>query len=155
MMYFLTFTVKNWYYLFDRNNRFEILSNTLKFFQKHKGLKIYGYIFMLNHIHLIIQSNDVISFVRDFKRWTSKELKNDLVKYEPEVLKLFMDKNIGTYNFWQDTNKPEIIESEKFFIQKLKYILDNPVKKNYVERPEYWKWSSANKNSKIKVEIFY
>ena len=81
LMYFLTFVVKNWYYLFDRNNRFSILSNTLKFFQENKGLKIYGYVFMLNHIHLIIQSNDVIGFVRDFKRWTSRELKSNLIKY--------------------------------------------------------------------------
>lgn len=80
LMYFLIFVVKNWYYLFDRNNRFSILSNTLKFFQENKGLKIYGYVFMLNHIHLIIQSNDVIGFVRDFKRWASRELKNNLIK---------------------------------------------------------------------------
>ena len=154
LMYFLTFTVKNWYYLFDRNNRFSILSNTLKFFQENKDLKIYGYVFMLNHIHLIIQSSNVINFVRDFKRWTSRELKNDLIKYEPEVLKLFLDKE-NNYNFWQDTNKPEIIENEKFFIQKLNYIFNNPVKKDYVEKPEYWKWSSANENSEVKIEKFY
>ena len=153
-MYFLTFVVKNWYYLFDRNNRFSILSNTLKFFQENKGLKIYGYVFMLNHIHLIIQSNDVIGFVRDFKRWTSRELKSNLIKYEPEVLRLFLD-NDNNYNFWQDTNKPEIIENEKFFMQKLNYIFNNPVKKDYVEKPEYWKWSSANENSEVKIEKFY
>lgn len=154
LMYFLTFTVKNWYYLFNRNNRFEMLAKTLKFFQENKGLKIYAYVFMLNHMHLIIQSDNVISFVRDFKRWTSRELKNDLIKYESEVLKLFLDKD-NNYNFWQDTNKPEIIESEKFFIQKLNYVLNNPVKKDYVEKPEYWKWSSANKNSCIKIENIY
>ena len=154
LMYFLTFVVKNWYYLFDRNNRFSILSNTLKFFQENKGLKIYGYVFMLNHIHLIIQSNDVIGFVRDFKRWTSRELKNNLIKYEPEVLKLFLD-NDNNYNFWQDTNKPEIIENEKFFMQKFNYIFNNPVRKDYVEKPEYWKWSSANENSEVKIEKFY
>ena len=150
----MTFVVKNWYYLFDRNNRFSILSNTLKFFQENKGLKIYGYVFMLNHIHLIIQSNDVIGFVRDFKRWTSRELKSNLIKYEPEVLRLFLD-NDNNYNFWQDTNKPEIIENEKFFMQKLNYIFNNPVKKDYVEKPEYWKWSSANENSEVKIEKFY
>lgn len=154
LMYFLTFVVKNWYYLFDRNNRFSILSNTLKFFQENKGLKIYGYVFMLNHIHLIIQSNDVIGFVRYFKRWASRELKNNLIKYEPEVLRLFLD-NDNNYNFWQDTNKAEIIENEKFFIQKLNYIFNNPVKKDYVEKSEYWKWSSANENSEVKIEKFY
>ena len=108
---------------------------------------------MLNHVHLIVQSDNIIGFVRDFKRWTSKELKNNLAKYEPEVLKLFLD-NKNNYNFWQETNKPEIIENETFFMQKLNYILNNPVKKDYVEKQEFWKWSSANKNSEIKIESF-
>ncbi len=29
-IYFLTFTVKNWYYIFDRNNRFDILADSIK-----------------------------------------------------------------------------------------------------------------------------
>ena len=154
LTYFLTFTVKNWYCLFDRNNRFKILSDSLKYFQENKGLKIYSFVFMLNHIHLIVQSDNVIDFVRDFKRWTSRKIKEDLMEYEPEVLKLFLDGD-GNYNFWQDTNKPEIIESEKFFMQKLNYIYNNPVKKDYVEVPENWKWSSANENSEIKIDGIY
>lgn len=154
LTYFLTFTVKNWYYLFNRNNRFKILSDTLKHFQENKGLKIYAYVFMLNHIHLIVQSDNVINFVRDFKRWTSKKIKEDLTEYEPEILKLFLDSD-GNYNFWQDTNKPEIVESEKFFMQKLNYIYNNPVKKDYVEKPENWKWSSANENGEIKIDDIY
>ncbi|MDO8142373.1 MAG: hypothetical protein Q6358_12815 [Candidatus Brocadiales bacterium] len=69
-IYYLTFTVKNWYYLFDRHNRFEILADSLKYCQKHKGLKLYAYVFMLNHIHLIAASPDMIAFVRDFKKFT-------------------------------------------------------------------------------------
>lgn len=42
-IYYLTFTVKNWYYLFDRHNRFEILADSLQYCQKHKGLKLYAY----------------------------------------------------------------------------------------------------------------
>ena len=29
--------------------------------------------------------------------------------------------------------------------QKLEYIHDNPVKRGYVDRPEYWRYSSARK----------
>ncbi len=60
---YLTFTVRNWYYIFDRHNRFQILSDSLKYCQKNKGVKIYAYIFMINHLHLIASGNDMIGFV--------------------------------------------------------------------------------------------
>ncbi|TLD42297.1 MAG: transposase [Candidatus Jettenia ecosi] len=73
-IYYLTFTVRNWYYLFDRHHRFEILADSLTYCQKHKGLTLYAYVFMLNHIHLIVSAPDMIAFVRDFKKFTSKEM---------------------------------------------------------------------------------
>jgi putative transposase len=30
-IYYLTFTVRNWYYIFDRHNRFQILADSLKY----------------------------------------------------------------------------------------------------------------------------
>ena len=89
-IYFLTFTVNRWYYLFDRHNRWDILLESLKYCQeKKKGIKIYHWVFMLNHIHIMVKSNDVIGFVRDFKTFTSKELKKNIVATEPNILKLF------------------------------------------------------------------
>ena len=74
-IYFITLSINRLYYLFDRHDRWEILLNSLKYCQKHKNLKIFNWVFMLNHIHLIVQSPDVKGFIRDFKTYTSKELK--------------------------------------------------------------------------------
>ena len=142
-IYFLTFTVKKWYYLFDRKYRWNIIADSLKYCRQHKGLKIYGFVFMLNHIHLIVSSPDVSGFVRDFKKFTSKEFHKNISKTEPNVLKLFMGEN-GKYEFWEKTNMPKYLEAEKFFLQKLNYIHENPVRKTYVLKPEDWYWSSAN-----------
>ena len=150
--YFITPTIKNWYYIFDRHNRFEIISDSLKFCQKHKGLKIYSYVFMLNHLHLIIKSPDVLGFIRDFKKFTSKKLLQNIRKFEPNVLDLFQSDN-GS-EFWTKDNQPKIIENEKFAYQKANYIHNNPVVKDYVSRPEYWKWSSANPDGDIDIVKF-
>ncbi len=85
-IYFLTFTVKRWYYLFDRHNRWDILLKFLKYCQKNKGLLIYNWVFMLNHIHLIVRNVYIIGFVRDFKTFTSKELKRNILATEPNIL---------------------------------------------------------------------
>ena len=47
---------------------------------------------------------------------------------------------------------PELIISEKFFLQKLNYIHENPLKRNYVMKAEDWYWSSANKNCELKID---
>jgi putative transposase len=153
--YFITMTIQKWYYIFDRYDRWNILAESLKYCQKNKGLKIYVYVFMLNHIHMIMQSDNVAGFLRDFKKFTSIELKKNLQETEPNILKLFIDEQTKKYSFWQTANKPKFIGTEKFFLQKMNYIHNNPVKKGYVIRPEYWKWSSANPESEIKLEPIY
>lgn len=149
--YFITFTVHKWYYLFDRYQRWQILADSLTYCAKEKGLKIYGFVFMLNHVHLLFTSPDAAGFVRDFKKFTSKELKKNVIATEPNVLKLFLDDK-GEYHFWQPTNMPIMIESEKVFLQKLLYIHNNPVRKQYVSKPENWFWSSANPECAVTLE---
>ena len=155
--HYITLTVNNWYYLFDRHHRWQILADSLNYCVQHKHLKLYGFVFMLNHIHLIVHSPDCVAFIRDFKRFTTQELKKNLQKHEPNVLKLFIDKeNSATeleqkFQFWQKTNLPLPIESEKFLLQKLNYIHNNPVTKQYTTKPEHWYWSSANSDCNLKT----
>ena len=171
--YFLTFTVKNWYYVLDRHNRWNIIANSLEYFKKNRGLKLYGFVFMINHLHLITFSKDTIGFVRDFKKFVAREILKNIRQTEPNALKLFIKKQMvqvrdtepivrdnksaikntkPTYEFWHKTNMPELIESEKFFLQKLNYIHENPLKRNYVTKSEDWYWSSANKNCELKAD---
>ncbi len=130
--YFLTPTIKNWYYIFDRHNRWQILADCLIYCQRYKGLEVYAYVFMLNHLHLIVRSPDAIGFVRDFKTYTSKELIKNISEYEPEVLLLFRDEN-GQHGFWKEDNQPKILENERFTLQKMNYIHNNPVVKGYTK----------------------
>lgn len=107
---------------------------------------------MLNHIHIIASSPDMIGFVRDFKKFTSKEIQKNVIATEPNVLKLF-DMGSGKYEFWERTNMPKMIKSEEYLFQKIRYIHANPIRKQYVKSPEAWLWSSANPENKIKIEL--
>lgn len=149
-LYFVTPTVWNWYYIFDRHNRWQILADSLLFLQNNKQLEIHAYVFMLNHIHLIIQAPDVISVLQDFKRHTTKYIKKNIQQTEQNLLPLFCN-NSDQSQIWKTDNQPKIINTQQFYLQKLNYIHNNPVLKGYVEQPEFWKWSSANPNSKIKT----
>ena len=149
--YFLTFAVKRLRRVLDRYNRFDIMSAALKHCQENKSLKVYAYVFMPNHIHLIASAPDMIDFVRDFKKFTSKEIRKNMATTEPDLLRFFEDK-LGGYEFWSKSNMPKAVETEEYFLQKAEYIHLNPVRKRFVERPEDWRWSSANPESDVVVE---
>ena len=150
--YFITLTVSHWYYIFDRHNRWQILADSVRYCQKNKGIKVYSYVFMLNHLHMIVQGDDVSGFLRDFKSFTAQAILKNIGQYEPTILKLFQTEQ--GQNFWKEGNHPVLLESEKFFTQKLHYIHDNPVRKGYVSEVHHWKWSSAHPNSEIVIDEY-
>ena len=150
--YYLTLTIQRWYYLFDRRNRWQILAESLRYCQENNGLELNGFVFMLNYIHLIATSPDMSGCLRDFKRFTSVQFKSNLETTESSVLKLFVDDE-GKYRFRMDTNAPKKLENPDFYLQKLNYIHENPVRKGYVARPEHWIWSSANPYSPLAVRF--
>ena len=149
-IYFVTFIVKNWYHLFDRHDRFSILEKSFCYCQEHKGLKIYAFVFMLNHLHFIGSVPDIIAVIRDMKKFLLKKFKKNLMATYPNTLRLF--ETDGNFHFWEDKNMSKLVETEKFLHQKSEYIHMNPVKKQYVHFAEDWRWSSACKiPSKITI----
>jgi REP element-mobilizing transposase RayT len=103
---------------------------------------------------MIAKAVNLEKVIGDFKKYTSKELMKNLLATDPNLAKLFTPKN-GKLKIWQETNYPQLIETEKFFLIKFNYIRNNPVKKEYVLKPEYWKWSSVNPESEIKTDAFF
>src|SRR5271166_6491223 len=75
-LYFVTFTVKDWIDIFTRNEYKQIVVDSLNFCIDKKGLEVYAWVIMTNHIHLIISSakEDLSDIIRDFKKFTSTKL---------------------------------------------------------------------------------
>ena len=75
-VHFVTFTVHQWVDVFTRNEYKDILLESLRFCQERKGLEIYAWVIMTNHIHLIIGSREgkLSDIIRDFKKYTSVQV---------------------------------------------------------------------------------
>lgn len=149
--HFLTLTTIEWIDVFTKPEYFQLLLESLKYCQKELGLLVYGYVFMTNHIHGIIQAKQeykLSNIVQSYKSFTTKEIKkliaNDSRKYIKGLINTsFYKKDKNEFQVWQEYNYPEVIITEEFFQEKLNYIHNNPVKKEYVNNPEDWKYSSA------------
>ena len=72
--YFITCTVVQWIPLFTRKAYFDILIDSLQFCRQHKGLKIYAYVILDNHLHLVVAGDKLTDIIRDFKSYTAKLL---------------------------------------------------------------------------------
>ena len=152
--YFLTPTIVDWVDVLTRKEYKDIIISSLDFCIKNKALMVYGYVIITNHIHLIVRStNGTLSdTVRDFKKFTATAIL-DAIRSQPESRREWMlhrfewnaaqNKRSSDSQFWTHENRAEVIFSEKFFNQKLKYIHDNPVRAGWVYNPEDYIYSSA------------
>ena len=161
--YFLTFQIVGWVDLFTRKIYRDIVIDSLKYCQKYKGLNIFAYVIMSNHIHLLVQSadSDLSGFIRDFKSFTSKKFTEYIlngVESRKDWLKMIFEyygknKSNQTFQVWTKDNHAELIYSQKFIEQKVNYIHQNPVKNGIVENPEDYLYSSARNYADLNAVI--
>ena len=68
--YFVTFTVIHWIDIFSRKEYRDIIVDSLNYCIAEKGLVVYAWVIMSNHVHLIITTkNDdgnISEIIRDF-----------------------------------------------------------------------------------------
>lgn len=70
-MYFITTTVIDWIDVFSRPIYKEIIVDSLKYCQAKKGLEIYAWVLMSNHLHAIVRAKsgfNLSDILRDFNR---------------------------------------------------------------------------------------
>jgi len=153
-LYYVTLQIVGWIDIFTRKCYKDIIIESLRYCQQHKGLVVFAYVIMSNHIHLLIQSEDgkLSNLIRDFKSFTSKQILS-AIEQESESRKQWMleyfesvarnHKRNSRYQIWTHENHAEHIFSNKFIEQKLDYIHMNPVRSGIVSEPEYYMHSSA------------
>ena len=153
--HFISATVVDWVDVFSRKIYKDIVIESLDFCIKNKGMNLYGYVIMTNHIHMVVQSENgkLSDLIRDFKKFTARTIL-DTIESEPESRKDWMLKRFEfacrshsrneKYQFWQYGNHPEEVFTEKFLWQKLDYIHLNPVRAGIVEKASHYLYSSAS-----------
>jgi len=148
--HFLTFCVVGKIPIFTNSKLCNLVIEDLKYCGVNFGLKVYAYVIMDNHIHLIISSeNDLSDIIRRFKSHLAKtiisKLEFDSRSWIVNLLANFKlnRKRDQIHQFWSENNHPELIQGVKMFNQKIDYIHQNPVRRGLVSNPEAWNYSSA------------
>lgn len=154
-VYFLTFTVTDWIDVFTRLNYRTVIAESLSYCRGNKGLRLYAWCLMTNHIHLVCSIEPPLrmtDFLRDYKKFTAKAIPEDIQNL-PESRRDWMlyrfefagkfDKRIEKYRFWQDKSHPVELTRNEMIVQRINYIHENPVRTGLVARAEDYLYSSA------------
>ena len=116
----------------------DVCRRALEIFEKYRirhKLDCLGCVLMPDHLHALLHQDDrgtsVSDFMADFKRETSKHL----------PIRLDSSRTL-----WREGYDDVPVPGWYAAITKLQYMLDNPVRRGLVERPEDYPWSSAREH---------
>lgn len=152
--YFITWTLVDWLYLFDKEPYRQIVLDSLNYLRTEKKTQLNAFVIMSSHLHAILRPDigvNLSDVTRDFKRFTSRKISQAAEKQNAtDVLKVFEKarsenraQDASRFQVWQEGSHPEAVFTEKFARQKMDYIHMNPVRAGLVETPEQWLYSSA------------
>jgi putative transposase len=154
-VYFITFATHQWVDVFTRPCYLNSLIESLKFCQREKGLELFAYVIMSNHVHFIARSNKLPlqDIIRDFKKYTSVEIIKQIQDNPNESRKNWMlwifgsagrhNPNNTHFQLWQQEYHAIELYSNAVIDTKINYIHQNPVRAGIVVNPEDYLHSSA------------
>ena len=144
---FYTATILNWQPLLNNNKYKDIIIESLQFCVKENKVKLYAYVIMSNHIHLVWQPLHPITKAKlqhHFMTFTAQKIKEDLKLTNPAFLKTFkVNAKDRAYQIWKRNPLSVDLFTPKILQQKMAYIHANPVKAGLCLYPEEYHYSSA------------
>ena len=137
-------------YIFYKEEYIEAYLNFINKYKEEYNFTLIAYCIMTNHAHFLVYTEDI----KDFGRF--------MHKINCMFAQMFNELENRCGVIFRNRYKAEPIYNTKYLINCIKYIHENPVNANMVERPEEYKYSSymdfinnmGSTNSKIMIEIF-
>lgn len=152
-LYFVTTSAVQRAKIFQRDMTKQILVSSLDYIRSNAWIKLFAFVIMPNHVHLIVQcqsEHPIQDIVRDFKKYTSKQI---VAQYKAEgnaQALVFLRSSVTrprkqTYAVWDDEYQAKDVFSPELLKQKMDYIHCNPLQPHWklAEKPEEYVWSSA------------
>ena len=117
--------------VFDNHNLAALGVDVLKEKSDKYGVRAHVFVSMPDHVHLILQPSlkcDLFDFMRFFKGGTTVRARKELKFYRP---------------IWQESFHDRRIRSQQHYLNRIGYVLHNPVRRNLVASWEEWKFKGS------------
>ena len=135
-LFFITASLIEWKHLFATPELALIPLNSFAWMQQQKRILLFAFVIMPSHLHAIIKpvNNSVGDIVQQFGSFTAHEiLKRLRDENQKDLLDPFEEKKRDSrheHSIWQDIQAKNIYSMD-FLQQKLEYIHQNPIAKEW------------------------
>ena len=152
--YFITLNTVDWVDVFIRPVYKQVIVHTLNHFIDSKGLAVYAWSLMTNHLHLLVQSRPGFEFtetIHQFGNFTNQKILEAL-ETEPSSRREWMLARFQhfygssrDFSIWQNTGKRVLVDMEDTakLVDYIEYIHENPVRDRFVDAASDYPYSSA------------
>ncbi|MBK6626246.1 MAG: transposase [Flavobacteriales bacterium] len=164
-LYFLSFATVGWIDVLTRREYKDVVVESLRFCQEQKGLDLFEWVIMTNHVHLLARAKPgsaLSDIIRDLKKYTSGTIHRMIEQSATESRKAWMldllhaagESNGGNSGFqlWQQHNKPLLMDTPEAIDRVVAYIRENPVKEGFVAKAEDHVYGSAHEPGLLELE---
>jgi putative transposase len=152
-LHFITSTISNHKRIFADGNICNdsycvIIINSMKHQLVEHKANLIAYVIMPSHLHFIVfipEAESTSDFIRDFKKYTSFNIRNQLYHDRNyDMIEIFREASpTGGCKIWTDRFDDKIIVTEHALKTKIDYIHDNPRRAGLVKEITDWKYTSA------------
>jgi len=132
--HFVTFTCYRRARFLQAEPQCAAVLQALENMRRRYGLRVYGYVFMPEHVHLLFSEPENGSLARALQSLKSASAR---------MARRADAKVAGAApRFWQTRYYDRYMRDFAEFSEKLRYIHRNPVRRGLCAAPEDWRWSS-------------
>lgn len=118
--------------LFVTDNDYHAFENLMVEAKILTGMRIIAYTLMPNHWHLVLYPREDGDLARFFQWITATHTKRWHAVRE----------SAGQGHIYQGTYKSNLCETDRHFLQLVRYVERNPLRAKLVQQAEDWRWSS-------------
>jgi putative transposase len=152
--HFITFSCYHRDPMFTTEDSRRLFESALERVRRNFHLRVYAYVIMPEHVHLLVSEPQRVKTDEGAPFKPGSGLSGGVYRhcYPPlyiladalKSLKQSVSRRLiaNTDHFWQKRYYDFNIRNHPQFVEKIRYIHRNPVRRGLCERPEDWPWSS-------------
>jgi REP-associated tyrosine transposase len=143
--HFVTFSCYRRQAFFHDSRTYDLFSACLERTRKHFQMFVYGCVVMPEHVHLLLsepEKDTLADAIHFLKLSFTKRLRSQVSAQTAGANLGHEHEHDSSGSFWQKRYYDRDVRNHNEFINDLKYIHRNPVRRGLVAQPEDWPWSS-------------
>ena len=143
---FVTFSCHQRLEFLTRPAIVEVFLQTLQWIRTHHGIRIFGYVVMPEHVHLVLYPPDSIRLgpiIGELKSKSASRIISEKLLVLPGACAKRKDGKVRQA-FWQPRCYDHNCRTQQAVSEKIIYCHKNPVTRGLVAHPDQWPWSSHN-----------